>query len=87
MFADNLCKQSGPRSRLTDCWSELDPNCLTLIMFLKEIFSSPEPKALVELIGWDSSLRPSVHPCVHTFSMKNYPACKEVNQIMMVIMR
>ena len=28
------------------------------------IFSSPEPKAQVELIVWDSSRRPSVHPSV-----------------------
>ena len=26
------------------------------------VFSSPEPKALGELIGWDSSRRPSVRP-------------------------
>ena len=29
--------------------------------------SSPEPKAQGELIVWDSSRRPSVHPSVHTF--------------------
>ena len=31
------------------------------------LFSSPEPKAQGELIVWDSSRRPSVRPCVHTF--------------------
>ena len=31
------------------------------------IFSSPEPKALGELIGWDSSRRPRVGWSVHTF--------------------
>ena len=31
------------------------------------IFSSPEPKALSELIGWDSSRRPCVRVSVHTF--------------------
>ena len=30
------------------------------------IFSSPEPKALSELIGWDSSWRPWVRVSVHT---------------------
>ena len=32
------------------------------------IFSSPELKAQGELIGWDSSGRPSVRPSVHTFN-------------------
>ena len=31
------------------------------------IISSPEPKAQGELIGWDSSGRPSVRPSVYTF--------------------
>ena len=31
------------------------------------LFSSSEPKALGELLGWDSSRRPSVRPSVHTF--------------------
>ena len=33
------------------------------------IFRSPEPKALGELIGWDSSRRPSVH--LFTLSVMN----------------
>ena len=33
------------------------------------VFSSPESKALGELIGWDSSLRPSV--CAFTLSNMN----------------
>ena len=32
-------------------------------------FSSPEQKALGELIGWDWSQRPSVLPSVYTFNM------------------
>ena len=36
-------------------------------LHLMGIFSSPEPKAQGELIVWDSSLRPSVRPSVHTF--------------------
>ena len=32
-----------------------------------QVFSSPEQKAQGELIVWDWSRRPSVHPSVHTF--------------------
>ena len=32
------------------------------------VFSSPEPKASVELIGRDSSRRPNIRVFVHTFS-------------------
>ena len=35
-FASDLCKQFGPRSDPTDVEPDLDPNCLTLLMFLKE---------------------------------------------------
>ena len=31
-------------------------------LWANDFFSSPEPKALGELIGWDSSRRPSVRP-------------------------
>ena len=37
-----------------------------------DIFSSPEPKAQGELIGWESSGRPSVRPSVHTFGPVPY---------------
>ena len=39
LFADNLCKQFGPRSGLTKC-PTLNPNCLTdtLMVFLKELY-------------------------------------------------
>ena len=33
-------------------------------------FSSHEPKALSELIGWDSSRRQCIRPSVHTFKYK-----------------
>ena len=32
----NLCKQFGPRSGRQNVGPDLDPNCLTLIVFLKE---------------------------------------------------
>ena len=34
-------------------------------------FSSPEPKALSELIGWDSSRRQCVRPCVSLSTLSN----------------
>ena len=46
---------------------------LTLGVGQNSIFSSPEPKALGELIGWDSSRRRLVRPlvCQFTLSDKN----------------
>ena len=41
-FADNLCKQFGPRS----VGPELDPNHLTLIGFLKEFLKLEDLKVL-----------------------------------------
>ena len=38
-------------------------------MVITTIFSTPEPKSRDELIGWDSSRRPSV--CLSTLSNKN----------------
>ena len=35
------------------------------------LISSPEPKAQGELIVWDSSLRPSVCPCVRASTLSN----------------
>ena len=43
-------------------------NCALCII---NIFSSPEPKALGELIVWDLSLRPSVHPSVRPSTLSN----------------
>ena len=37
-FADNFCKLIQPRSGSTKFWPDLDPNCLTLMVFLKEFF-------------------------------------------------
>ena len=34
--ADNFCKQFGPRSGPTQVGPDLDPNCLTLMVFLKD---------------------------------------------------
>ena len=36
----------------------------------KTIISSPEPKALGELIGWDSNQRPSVHTFKHEYLLR-----------------
>ena len=36
--ADNLYKQFGPRSSLTNVWPDLGPTCLTLMIILQEIF-------------------------------------------------
>ena len=58
------------------CFNHVNVPSLMTLMFAKRgsilskfrnlqrfhIFSSPEPKALGELIGWDSSRRPSVRP-------------------------
>ena len=41
-------------------------NIVPMDDFLKSIFSSPEPKAQGELIGWESSGRPSVCPHFQT---------------------
>ena len=42
LSADNFCKQFGPRSgpnkAQQNVRSDLDPNCLTLMVFLKEFF-------------------------------------------------
>ena len=37
MYVDNLCKQFGHRSGPT-LGPDLDPNCLTVMVFLNEIF-------------------------------------------------
>ena len=36
--ADNLCKQFGSRSGPTECPSDLDADCLSLMLLLKEFF-------------------------------------------------
>ena len=36
-------------------------------LYCSSLFSSPESKAQGELIGWESSGRPSVRLSVHTF--------------------
>ena len=38
--ADNLCKQFGPRLGPTKAGHDLVPNCLTLMVFLKDFFKN-----------------------------------------------
>ena len=44
---------------------------LLVLLQINFFFSSPEPKAQDELIGWDSSRRASVFPCVHESTLSN----------------
>ena len=61
------------RKRELDALLLLFYRCLAVVFVLNPsmLFSSPEPKALGELIGWNSSRRPSVRPCVRPFTLSN----------------
>ena len=45
LSADKLCKQIGTRSSRHNVGPGLDPNCLTLIIFLKEYFEKNQQTA------------------------------------------
>ena len=61
--ADYICKQFGPRSGLTKVVPHLDPNCLTLMVFLKDFF-------------WKCLLQKK---SANDKNIPNYLACKELN--------
>ena len=60
------------RERTLDSAPErvIDSATCACIVEHASVFSSPEPKALGELIGWESSRGLCVRPCVHQFTLQ-----------------
>ena len=63
--ADNLCKQLDPDQARQNVGPDSDPNCLTLMVFLKDFFE----KVILKKIHRQQK------------SMQNYPACKELKEL------
>ena len=60
--AENHCEQIGPKSGPTECWAyivepDLDPTCLTLILFLNDTFE----KVHFEINHWLTKKHANMH--------------------------
>ena len=63
LSADKLWKELGPGSGQTKCWHDLDPNCLTLMVFLKEYFEKDDFEKISRQV-WES---PSSNTCYFVY--------------------